>query len=134
MRRSRVGTIAGAAALVAATALGVARLASRRPDPVALLAQAQADFQSGRFEAARAGLDRLATVRPPLPMERMARAQVAEAQGRADDALAEAGAIFDDPARPSPGRPGRGRPPPPPPRRGPLPQGRRGPAGRAPAV
>lgn len=97
MRRSRVGTIAGAAALIAATALGVARLASRRPDPVALLAQAQADFQAGRLEAARAGLDRLATVRPPQPMDRMARAQVAEAQGRGDDALAEAGAIFDDP-------------------------------------
>ncbi|WP_337175572.1 hypothetical protein [Paludisphaera sp.] len=100
MGRIRGRTIAGVAALVATAAIGVAWLwlASRPPDPAALLARAQADFQAGRHEDARRALDLLATVRPPRPMDRMARAQVAQAQGRDDDAVAEAGAILDDPA------------------------------------
>ncbi len=99
MRRSRTPTIAGAAALIATAALAaVAWPILRRPDPSAVLAKARDDFQAGRLDAARAALDRLASVPPVHPMVHMARAQIAEAQGQADDAVAAAAAILDDPA------------------------------------
>ena len=88
--------------VIAVAAIGLtavaAWFATRPPDPTLLLARAQADFQAGRLEEAAAGLDRLAGVRHPTPMDHMARAQVAEARGRFDAALVEAEAVFDDPA------------------------------------
>ncbi|AMV38477.1 tetratricopeptide repeat protein [Planctomyces sp. SH-PL62] len=87
-----------ALAAIVATAVALGWIATRPPDPSRLLAEAQADFQAGRLEAAATALDRLAAVRPPTPMDHMARAQVAQARGLADDALAEAAAIFENPA------------------------------------
>ncbi len=63
-------------------------------DPTRLVAEAQADYRAGRFMAAAAKLDRLAKLRAPTPMDRMARALVARALG--SDALTELAQIPDD--------------------------------------
>ncbi len=92
---------ARAAWLVAASALAVAvvvpavrtRLVA---DPSRVAVQAQADYAAGRYDRAEAGLVRLATLRPPSPMDRMARALVARARGHLEDALAELGRIPRD--------------------------------------
>ena len=63
-------------------------------DPARLLTRAQADYRASRFEVAAAGLARLAHVRAPTPMDRLARALVARALGQ--DGLAELAQIPDD--------------------------------------
>jgi Flp pilus assembly protein TadD len=86
MTSARLGWLAFALLAIAVTA---ARAGCwwLHPDPPAVLAQAQADYQAGRYEAAASGLARLARLRTPTPMDRMARALVARARGQ--DALVE---------------------------------------------
>ena len=88
---------------VAATAAALAAAAGgwRRPDARLLLERAQADYQAGRYGRAESGLAQLARLRDPTPMDRMARALVAEALGRGEAALAELARIGgDDPLVP----------------------------------
>jgi tetratricopeptide (TPR) repeat protein len=66
-----------------------------RDSPADLLAKAQADFQAGRFLSAGATLDRLAGLRPPIAMDRLARAEVERGLGHNDKALAELAFIPD---------------------------------------
>jgi tetratricopeptide (TPR) repeat protein len=63
-----------------------------------LVMQAQADYQAGRTDAAALGLAKVARLRVPTPMDRMARALVARARGQGKDALSELAHIPDDPA------------------------------------
>lgn len=67
-----------------------------RADPARLLAQAQADFQAGRYKQAEALLKQLEAIRDPTPMDRMARAQIAWGQERGSEALSELSRIPDD--------------------------------------
>lgn len=68
------------------------------PTAAELLSRAQADYQAGHYASAEANLARLARIRRPTPMDRMARALVAEARGRVGDALDELDGIpGDDP-------------------------------------
>jgi hypothetical protein len=92
----------GVLMLVGLMAAMVLALPLLGPDsPSKLLARAQADFQAGRFDSAAATLDRLATLREPTPMDRLARAEVARGLGHIDEALSSLASISHD------GRPDR---------------------------
>ncbi|WZO97594.1 tetratricopeptide repeat protein [Isosphaeraceae bacterium EP7] len=77
------------ASLCLAVSSSFAWLARNREGPTELLARAQADFQAGRFASAKLALDRLALLREPTPMDRLARAEVAQGSGHPDEALAD---------------------------------------------
>jgi tetratricopeptide (TPR) repeat protein len=90
MNPARVGWM-GLGFVVLAVGLGRSWL---DPDPSRLVTLAQADYQAGRYKAAEARLDQLGHLRPPTPMDRMARALVARALGT--NPLAELAHIPDD--------------------------------------
>ncbi len=64
-------------------------------NPDRLWQQAEADFQAGRHDRAKAALTRLARLRAPTSLDWMLRAKLAMVQGRTDDALAALAKILD---------------------------------------
>lgn len=92
-RRPRRGLVLAA---IVAGALGAGYLARSRPDPDMVWKTAQADLQSGRFTEARAGLARLTSLRPPTGLDHMLAAQLAIAENRPDQALAELALVSRD--------------------------------------
>jgi tetratricopeptide (TPR) repeat protein len=98
MMPARAGWLGAAlaAGAVAVAALVPAMRHRIEVDPARVTLRAQADYQAGRYERAAAGLELLASLRAPTPMDRMARALVARARGRPEDALAELGRIPRD--------------------------------------
>ena len=95
MKSVRLGWLALLLASLGMFALGGGRWWFHS-DPTRLLRQAQADYQSGHYEAAAAGMARLGQLRTPTPMDRMARALVARVRGEGEDALADLAQIPDD--------------------------------------
>jgi Flp pilus assembly protein TadD len=93
MTRARFGWIAAIVTASVMLMIGVG-LDRVREGPTRLLAEAQADYQAGLYEASAAKLERLARLRSPTPMDRMARALVARARGA--DALSELAQVPDD--------------------------------------
>jgi tetratricopeptide (TPR) repeat protein len=84
----------GVVVLVGLTSLVV--LAERyAADPERIWADGQASLRSGRFDEARAAVNRLARLRHPTPLDWMLRGQVALAQERVDDALDALGRVPD---------------------------------------
>jgi len=67
-----------------------------RPSPDALLQRAQADFDAGHYEAARAALTRLGRLREPTPEDLFLRGKLAMAQNRLEEALADLARVSDD--------------------------------------
>lgn len=85
------------AAIVGAVAAGLAWPRLTRPDPNILTQQIEADMQAGRWDSARAGVRRLAAVRPPTPRDRLLRARVEIGAGDRSEALEELRNLLDDP-------------------------------------
>jgi tetratricopeptide (TPR) repeat protein len=87
-----VGALFCVLAVFAATRLPI----FRRSDPAALLLEAQQEFKAGHYERASALLGRLEQLRKPVPMDRIARAEVASAQRRFNEALDELARVPTD--------------------------------------
>jgi predicted Zn-dependent protease len=82
--------------MVVGSVLALAVRWSRQDDPDRLFLRADAAFKAGHYAEADAVLHRLERLRPPFPLDRLLRAEVAAALDRADLALAEFAAIPDD--------------------------------------
>jgi predicted Zn-dependent protease len=91
MRRGAVLVLLGAVSIAAAVASG--RLES---DPNRVFLKADAAFKAGRHAEAEAELRRLERLRPPTPVDRLLRGEVAQARDEPDRALAELAAVPDD--------------------------------------
>jgi len=76
-----------AIAVLAVIGPGAAWRAWMRPDPDRVWREAEIDLQAGRWAKARAGLNRLETLRRATPHDWMLHAQVSSALGRDDEAL-----------------------------------------------
>lgn len=85
----------GAAVVALAAAIAVGALARRPVDPDRLFREARAALDAGQSDRAQQIVNRLARLRAPGPFDRLLRAQVAEARGRPDDAVAELDAVAD---------------------------------------
>src|SRR5262249_32259456 len=72
-----------------------AAVLAARPDPEAVYEQALGALEAGRFDAAEAALARLGRLRAPTVLDWGARARVAIARGRTDEALAALGHVPD---------------------------------------
>jgi tetratricopeptide (TPR) repeat protein len=97
LRRARWTAIAWAGALMlVGSLLTLAVRWARQRDPDRLFLRADAAFRAGRYAEADAVLERLERLRPPSPVDRLLRAEVASALDRAEEALAEFAAIPDD--------------------------------------
>jgi tetratricopeptide (TPR) repeat protein len=76
---------------------GLAIRASRGPgSPDRIWEDAQASLRAERIGEAQVALDRLERLRPPTPLDRMLRAQVALAEGRLEAALEALASVPDD--------------------------------------
>jgi tetratricopeptide (TPR) repeat protein len=73
---------------------GAIRRESLSPD--AIWAQAQVDLRAGQIDRVEKAVARLGRLRPPTPLDRMLRAQLAVARVRAEEALAELARVPDD--------------------------------------
>jgi tetratricopeptide (TPR) repeat protein len=78
-------------------------------DPVRLLAAATRDFEVGRWDSAKARLDRVSRLRLPTAADLMLRARIELAQGRDEGALAALAQVPDDDPRGSGARLRRGQ-------------------------
>lgn len=93
-RLARAWAVVLAAVVVAGLVAGW-RGFHRAADPDRLWADAERAFLAGHRDRARAALATLARLRPTTGLDRLLAAQVATADGRFDDALAEIGQISD---------------------------------------
>jgi tetratricopeptide (TPR) repeat protein len=84
-------------AIVAVMSAGVAWHFATRARPIDLIRDVEANLQAGRWEEARACVNRLERIRPPTPQDRLLRARVASAVGDEPGALEELGTITEDP-------------------------------------
>jgi tetratricopeptide (TPR) repeat protein len=82
-------------ALPVVVAVAVVAAIRFSPDPDHLYELARAEAREGRWTQAAVELERLERLRPPTPVDRLLRAQVAGGQDRLEEAIAELGQIPD---------------------------------------
>jgi predicted Zn-dependent protease len=86
-RKPAIIRLAWACGTIVALALGLAALASAKPDPDRLWLSIQEDWKAGRLDRARDEMNRLLQIRPATDEHYMMLAQLAVARGRDAEAL-----------------------------------------------